>query len=232
MPLDDNDMPHLPDDIAALVNAANDADVPPAGAQASVWARTMERINAPAPVPVPATAAAGAVRMAAVTGFAAGVLSGVAGTYAAVSMFVAAPVTNTVYVPVERGTAVAVAPTPVQSPVRVVTVYVPTATPVQTPAVVIGIAELQTERAWLDAARGSLARGELDAAEASLEKARIRFPEGPLREEREAIGVRIQIARGNYSAAASAFATFRKQHPTSVMLPGLENALGELEARQ
>lgn len=226
MPIDDE----IPEDISALLRDAR-TEVPPAGAKDRVWARTMAQIDGPAPSPAPssstaAASAASAVRMAAVAGFGAGVLAGVMGTLTAVTMLVAAPEPKVVYVEVPGAvTTVAVLATPVPTPkIKTTSTTVAVlATPDSTAA------ERATERAWLDAARTALGRGDFDSAMDALETARQRFPNGTLSEEREAIGVHVLIARGDKIAARLAADTFKKQYKGSLFLLAIEEALQELK---
>lgn len=213
----------IPDDIAALLRDAREADVPPAGAKERVWAETMARVDGPGSGPG-TRAPSSTSGAAALSGFAAGVLSGIAGTYAVLSLFAAPP--EVVYVPVEVPVVEAPTPKPHATPARTVSQVRPT--PAPTP----GPKERATERAWLDAARTALSRGDFEAATQALETARTRFPEGKLGEEREALAVHALIARGDAETARLAADTFRKQHERSLFLPAIEDAMREMESQR
>lgn len=240
MPFDDE----ISSDMKALFAKTREAEKAPAGAKEAIWAKTIAQIEAgPAPSPAPANIPASAIRNAAIAGFAAGVLSGIAGTWIAVSAVVA-PVA-----PQPERTPVAIA-TPAATPtaVAMVTEPAPTATPIAaatpktakrdasaTPAaspastqVASASVEYATERAWIEAARTELRKGNVDEASKMLESARLRFPNGSLTEEREAIAVHVLIARGEVAAAKLALETFRKRHEGSLFLSGIEQSLRDL----
>lgn len=211
MPTDDE----LPPEITSLFDDAR-AQRPPAGAKDRVWNKIQAQIAAGAvatPSAAPAAGSAVAVRAAAITGFAAGVLSGVIGAAVVASMFAAAP--QVVYERVE------VTPEPTVPPV---------AAPSATPTSRGSVTELSTERAWLDAAAKSLDDGDLDEAMRLLETARLRYPDGKLGEEREALAIHVLIARGDAASANLAVDAFRRRHPGSPFLRQIESGLSKLPA--
>jgi hypothetical protein len=222
----------IPDDIAALLRVAKAADVPPAGAKERIWAQTMARVDAPGAGPGPGSRGASTLPgKAALSGFAAGLLSGIVGTVVVMTFLAAPAEVVDLPAPVEtRVTEVASAPAekPASTPAPAKTL--PRVQPTPSPAPVEK--ERATERAWLDAARTALSRGDFEAAAQALETARARFPEGSLDEEREALGVHVLLARGDAAAARLAADAFRKRHGQSLFLPAIEAAMREMESQR
>jgi len=84
---------------------------------------------------------------------------------------------------------------------------------------------LGEERGLLDRARQDISRGLLAEARALLERHAAEFPSGQLAEEREALIIRLLVREGRESEARSRAARFRIQHPRSIQLPGIDDAL-------
>jgi hypothetical protein len=85
--------------------------------------------------------------------------------------------------------------------------------------------ELAAESAILDIARAAIARGEADHALAAVDRHAAAFPQGMLREEREALGVKALVLAGRGDDARAREARFRARYPESLFLPALESAL-------
>jgi hypothetical protein len=76
---------------------------------------------------------------------------------------------------------------------------------------------LREEASLLDAARSSLAAHDPASAEQALALARSRFPDGLLTEERDALEIRVALANGDRTLAASRAALFTERYPASPM---------------
>jgi hypothetical protein len=86
---------------------------------------------------------------------------------------------------------------------------------------------LGQERALLDRARLDIVHGKLHEARALLAQHGEQFPGGQLGEEREALVIRLLVREGREADARSRAARFRKEHPRSIQLPGIADALRE-----
>jgi hypothetical protein len=86
---------------------------------------------------------------------------------------------------------------------------------------------LGEERALLDRARQEIVHGKLREAGALLASHAEKFPAGQLREEREALTIRLLVREGRLAEARSRAARFRQEHPRSIQLPGIGEALRE-----
>ena len=84
---------------------------------------------------------------------------------------------------------------------------------------------LGSERALIDMARTSVARGQGDAALAALERHGREFPRGRLAEEREWLAIQALLLTGRTGDAKQRAARFRQTYPHSLMLPALDEAL-------
>jgi hypothetical protein len=84
---------------------------------------------------------------------------------------------------------------------------------------------LGEEGALLDRARQEIAHGRLAEAGALLDRHAAQFPAGQLAEEREALVIRLLVREGREAEARSRAARFRQQHPRSIQLPGIDQAL-------
>jgi len=107
------------------------------------------------------------------------------------------------------------APAPVASPVAP-----PAPEPLPAPVDTLG-----EDGALLDRARQEIAHGRLAEAGALLDRHAALFPAGQLAEEREALGIRLLVREGREAEARSRAARFRQQHPRSIQLPGIDEAL-------
>jgi TolA-binding protein len=86
---------------------------------------------------------------------------------------------------------------------------------------------LGEERTLLDRARMDIGSGELAGAGALLTRHAAQFPAGRLAEEREALIIRLLVRQGRDPEARAHAARFRREHPRSIQLPGIADALRE-----
>jgi TolA-binding protein len=86
---------------------------------------------------------------------------------------------------------------------------------------------LGEERTLLDRARMDIGSGDLAGAGALLTRHAAQFPEGRLAEEREALVIRLLVRQGRDTEARAHAARFRREHPRSIQLPGIADALRE-----
>ena len=122
-----------------------------------------------------------------------------------------------------RSRAAVVTPAPAPAPVaRPVAPPPEPPPPAEAPMDTLG-----EERGLLDHARQDIAQGLLAEAGALLERHAAGFPTGQLAEEREALVIRLLVREGREHEARSRAARFRKQHPHSIQLPGIDDALRE-----
>jgi len=84
---------------------------------------------------------------------------------------------------------------------------------------------LGQERALLDEARGDIVQGRLRDARVLLSRHAQEFRDGHLAEEREALLIRLLVREGHESEARARAARFRRAHPRSIQLPGIDEAL-------
>ena len=116
-----------------------------------------------------------------------------------------------------------VTPSPAPSPVaRPVAPPAPEPPPAEAPVETLG-----EERGLLDRARQDISRGLLGEAGALLDRHAAEFPSGQLAEEREALVIRLLVREGREREARSRAERFRKLHPRSIQLPGIDDALRE-----
>ena len=116
-----------------------------------------------------------------------------------------------------------VTPSPGPAPVaRPVAPLAPEPPPAEAPVDTLG-----EERGLLDRARQDISRGLLVDAGALLDRHAAEFPSGQLAEEREALGIRLLVREGREREARSRAQRFRKLHPHSIQLPGIDDALRE-----
>jgi hypothetical protein len=84
---------------------------------------------------------------------------------------------------------------------------------------------LGSERAVLDAARLAISQGRLGDARLLLDKHAAAYRDGSLVEEREALSIRLLVREGRSREAQQRAATFRRQHPRSIQLPVIDEAV-------
>ena len=84
---------------------------------------------------------------------------------------------------------------------------------------------LGEERGMLDRARQDIAQGSLAEARGLLQRHAAEFPSGRLAEEREALVIRLLVREGREGEARARAFRFRKLHPRSIQLPGIDDAL-------
>jgi hypothetical protein len=84
---------------------------------------------------------------------------------------------------------------------------------------------LGEERSLLDRARLAIATGHLTEAQALLARHATAFPDGRLGEERQALQIRLLVRQGREQEAKHRAALFRKEHPGSIQLPVIDEAL-------
>jgi hypothetical protein len=122
-----------------------------------------------------------------------------------------------------RSRAPVVTPAPARAPVaRPVAPPAPEPPPAEAPVDTLG-----EERGLLDRARQDIAQGLLSESRALLDRHAAQFPAGQLSEEREALVIRLLVREGREREARARAARFRKQHPRSIQLPGIDDALRE-----
>jgi hypothetical protein len=83
------------------------------------------------------------------------------------------------------------------------------------------VREYATELALLEPARSSIGRGDYRTALSAIDRHRLAFPQGQLREEREALRVRALWGLGQRQTALAAAKVFRKRFPRSGLLSWL-----------
>jgi hypothetical protein len=100
--------------------------------------------------------------------------------------------------------------------------------PARTSSIEEGTAEVQStlgaERAIIDVARAAVSRGHPEEALDALARHAREFPEGLLREERDALVTIALYRTGRISEADDAAARFRATYPTSVFRASIERA--------
>jgi TolA-binding protein len=85
--------------------------------------------------------------------------------------------------------------------------------------------DLMRESALLARAQSAVARGASEHAIAALREHAARFPEGQLREEREALWVSALVRAGDLAAAEQRARQFRERFPGSPLQPTVDAAL-------
>lgn len=159
-----------------------------------------------------------------------GVALGIAGTLGAVRMLEPPPQVREVPVFVQPSAP----PRPSEAPPPPAPSQVPTASastpkPPAPPSATIRAAHddaLAAEGQLIDTARAALGRGDFAAALAAVDRHAEKFPQGRLREEREAIAIQALAGVGRMPAARARGEAFRKAYPSSVFLPLVSAAIG------
>jgi hypothetical protein len=242
----------LPDGWADLEREDTASLAPPAGAKERVQAHVAVTLGlgagfiaataatSTAAAAATATAAAGATTAAAGTGSTGGAgaaATGLAGTLLAkkaLVLGVAAAVGvgggTAAYLEVRREQtrsrpAAVAPPPPVRAPVPLPVAPPPPEPPAEEPPAAEDT--LGEERALLDRARLDIVHGKLHEARGLLAQHGEQFPGGQLGEEREALVIRLLVREGREAEARSRAARFRKEHPHSIQLPGIADALRE-----
>lgn len=82
-----------------------------------------------------------------------------------------------------------------------------------------------TERLWMERAEAAFGRGDARAALAALAAHRRHFPDGRMREERDALEVRALVLEGNGDEAARRAARFEVAYPRSIFLRQIQASL-------
>lgn len=114
-----------------------------------------------------------------------------------------------------------VRPAPAPAPVaRPVAPPVPEPPPAAAPIDTLG-----EERSLLDRARLAIVQGRLAEAGSLLDRHAAEFRSGQLAEEREALVIRLLVREGREREARARAVRFRQQHPRSIQLPGIDDAL-------
>ncbi len=93
------------------------------------------------------------------------------------------------------------------------------------------VASLSEEERLLDLARTALTRGEPQAGLAPLARHAVRFPNGQLVEEREALYIRILVALERDGEATVRATAFRRRFPDSLFKTVVDNALATISRR-
>lgn len=86
-------------------------------------------------------------------------------------------------------------------------------------------AGLAAERNLIEIARTALTRGHIDGALATLHRHVRQYPKGQFVEERDSLLVQALVAKGDHAQARERAARFRRQHPSSLFLPAVDQAL-------
>lgn len=89
---------------------------------------------------------------------------------------------------------------------------------------------LGAERTLIDVARTASSRGKMTEAMAALDEHAARFPRGALSEEREGLRIQLLLAQGRTADARARATSFRKNFPTSLMLPAIDAQLNAAPA--
>jgi hypothetical protein len=121
---------------------------------------------------------------------------------------VAAPPVESVAVPAIRHVVEESAPSASSPPARVASGAVDT---------------LARERALLDEARASLAKGDASAALAATDRHSKEFPRGQMAEEREALAIQSMAKLGRVADARERAADFKTRYPNSVLGPVVDS---------
>jgi hypothetical protein len=87
------------------------------------------------------------------------------------------------------------------------------------------VSSLGVERSQIETARSAILRGDHAAAIAILEEHESQFSHGRLREEREALMVRVLAATGRNQEATARAERFRGEYPQSLLMPVVDAAL-------
>lgn len=225
-----DDLPDLPDDIAALLRDARGVGPAPASERRQIAAR----LTVTTGVLIPGAGLAGA-KLVAVSwaARAVGVVAVLAGGAVAVGSLRAPTVPprapSTVPVPVvssprtvARPFPRAAVPTPV---VPAPTPAVPAPTPPPPRAEPVTDPSLDAELALIEGAHAALARGDLAGAEAALTRHARRHARGRLAPEREALRVEVLAAQGDFAAAEDARERFHARFPRSVLGAAVDRAV-------
>jgi outer membrane protein assembly factor BamD (BamD/ComL family) len=77
----------------------------------------------------------------------------------------------------------------------------------------------------IEIARTALTRGRIDGALATLHRHARQYPKGQFGEERDSLLVQALVAKGDHAQARERAARFRRQHPSSLFLPAVDQAL-------
>ena len=91
-----------------------------------------------------------------------------------------------------------------------------------------GIAQLDAERALLDAARAALVSGDSDTALRALERHTRIYGRPLLGEERDALFVQALVRAGRYDEARARAGAFRRGAPHSLLLPAVDAAISTI----
>ncbi len=84
---------------------------------------------------------------------------------------------------------------------------------------------LALQQALLDEALAAFGRGENEAALRAIAAHERRYPESLLSEEREALAIKVLVARGDFTNAKARGARFTEKHPRSLLLPAVRDSL-------
>ncbi len=84
---------------------------------------------------------------------------------------------------------------------------------------------LEAEGELLQKGRTAMVRGDSEGALTAVEEHAMRFPQGKLAEEREALRIQVLVAEDRDPEARSALGAFRRTYPNSLLGPALEEAV-------
>jgi hypothetical protein len=127
-------------------------------------------------------------------------------------------------------TTMAPPPTPEPPATRLATTWpaAPAQPAAARPAAATHGSRLTEERILLDEARAGLIQGEPERAIERLDRHRVRFADGVLAEERDAMQVEALARAGRYDEARERASAFRARMPGSLFLPTVESAIGSV----
>jgi hypothetical protein len=91
-----------------------------------------------------------------------------------------------------------------------------------------GLAQLDAERALLDAARMALVSGDGDTALRALDRHARTYAHPLLGEERDALFVQALVRAGRYDEARTRAEAFRRKVPQSLFRPAVDDAIGSI----
>lgn len=226
-------LPPMPDDVRALLDAAA-PPVPSAEFEARVFSRISASLAPPVAAPAPPSGAGTAGAIAVKKGtLAMGALlllgAGVGGGVLLGRTVLAPPPVTVVAEAPPKPAPPAVVPEPVvvkpaePPPVKVEEPRV--ARPVVKAPTASRDTELSSERALLEVARTSLAKGDVTATLDAVRKHEKDFANGRLVEEREVLFIQALVQAGKKDEATKRAQEFRKRFPDSLMLPAVDAVL-------
>jgi hypothetical protein len=90
------------------------------------------------------------------------------------------------------------------------------------------VSPFAAERMLLDEARALIVQGAPDRALARLDEHRVRFPDGMLGEERDAMAIEALVNAGHYDDARARADAFRARAPNSLFMATVDSAIASI----